>query len=129
QRRADPKSVPRQTNQALDKVRRTRLRILRDHRDVLGSENKNVTPVWFREIITELIYEYLITSIDCAARDNLSTLVTSTRRHLEIVCQGSLRSIDPMCPAVGNNTRQSEEVGCATRASGCSEFALTPGRT
>src|SRR6266513_6119771 len=109
QRRADPKSVPRQTNQALDKVRCAGLRILRNHRDVLGSEDKNVTPVWFHEIIAELIHEYLITSINCAACDNLPTLVASTRRHLEIVCQDSLRSVDPMRPAVGNNSRPSEE--------------------
>src|SRR5438046_3119397 len=104
-----PKNVPRQTNQALDKVRCAGLRILWNHRDVLGSENKNVTRVWFHEIIAELIHEDLITSINCAACDNLPTLVASTRRHLEIVCQDSLRSVDPMRPAVGNNSRPSEE--------------------
>ena len=52
---------------------------------MLGSENENVAPAWFHEIINELVHEYLITGINYAAGDNLSTLVTSTRHHLEIV--------------------------------------------
>ena len=52
---------------------------------MLGSENENVAPVRFHEIIDELVHEHLITGINYAAGDNLATLVMSTRHHLEIV--------------------------------------------
>src|SRR5262249_22171829 len=107
--RIDSKGISGQPAQALDKIRRTGLRILRYHRNMLGPKNKNIGPMRSDKIIAEFVHENLIAGIDVAARDHLVAFVSRTGSHLEIVRQGRLRSVNPMRPTVGDNARPGKE--------------------
>src|SRR5207237_1084787 len=73
--RLDSQLVARQPRQALD----VKLGLIANVPNIFRPKDKDVTPMRFNEIVTEFVYEYLITGVDRAAGDDFTASVTHSR--------------------------------------------------
>ena len=84
-RRINPERIFRKTAESLNKKWRTRFRIARDSKNIVGSKNKDVASMGLHEIVGKLIYKDLITGIDRSFRNRLSLGVAVTGKNFEIL--------------------------------------------
>src|SRR4030095_9593230 len=91
-RRLNSQSVSGQTGQTFD----VELSLIADVGNIFCAKNKNVAPMRFHEVVTELVHENLIAGVDRSACDHFTAPVTDSRRDAKVAGQLLGRTIDPV---------------------------------
>src|SRR4029077_13208560 len=83
--RIDAQLVARQTGQSLNVKRRSGDRIRANRRNIICSEDKNVTVVRLNKVIAALINKHLVARIDRASGDNLAAMTKPAGKDVKIL--------------------------------------------
>src|SRR6266496_224091 len=86
-RRIDAQTITGRPGQSLNVKRRPRLGILPNSRDVICSEDKNVAPVRFNEVIAKFIHKHLIAGVHGASGNNFAAAISPSGENFEIMTE------------------------------------------